>query len=206
MPNMWILIVSSGSPYPQETVDILFSKTFSSLINWLLPVHFMARYCKRFLLHSKSWIFFFLITLSTITYLLANRQNESISSGGDYRRELLLAQSQGHSKLWELNNLRSHIRPLSCTCMDKWASKGFYFWWHVFQIRPQWKYASLLLGFGILNQKDPPLQQTGYKASTGSFLAIQRVWRAPDDLSLNKTDKAATGGRGGGPYPVCEGR
>lgn len=90
--------------------------------------------------------------------------------------------------------------------MDKWASKDFYFWWHVFQIRPQWKYASLLLGFGILNQKDPPLQQMGYKASTGSFLAIQRVWRAPDDLSLNKTDKAATGGRGGGPYPVREGR
>lgn len=132
--------------------------------------------------------------LSTVTYLLANRQKESISSGGDYRRQSLLAQSQGHSKLWELNNLHSHIRPRSCTCMDKWASKDFYFGWHVFQIRPQWKYTSLLLGFRILNQKDPSVQQMGYKASTGSFLTIQRVWRAPDDLSLNKTDKAATGG------------
>lgn len=66
MPNMWILIVSSGSPYPQEAVDILFSKAFSSsLINWLLPVHFMARYCKRFLLFIANPGFFLKIMLSS---------------------------------------------------------------------------------------------------------------------------------------------
>lgn len=44
MPNMWILIVSSGSPYPQETVDILLSKAVSSLIEWALSTHFMPSY------------------------------------------------------------------------------------------------------------------------------------------------------------------
>lgn len=165
----------------------------------------MARYCKCFFLFIANPGFFFLIMLSTVTYVLANRQNESISSGGDYRRELLLAQSQGRSKLWELNNLRGHIRPHSCTWTDKWASKDFYFWWHVFQIRPQWKYASLLLGFGILNQKYPALQQMGWEASTGSFPAIQRVWRAPDDLSLNKQTRLPPEKKKN-PYPVREGR
>lgn len=83
MPNMWILIVSSGSPYPQETVDILFSKAFSSLINWLLPVHFMARYCKRFLLHSKSWIFSF----KSLTYWQTGKKKaflQEVTIGGSH--------------------------------------------------------------------------------------------------------------------------
>lgn len=90
MPNMWILIVSSGSPDPQETVDILFSKAFSSLINWLLPVHLMVRYCKRFLLHSKSWIdifFFKSREVQSLTYWQTGQMKaflQEVTVGGSY--------------------------------------------------------------------------------------------------------------------------